>query len=107
VEVREEREVLAEPRILGCDRLLDLEEQVSAPPDIVHRGDRRARALVRVVREGAHESRARLYDHQVAALNELARTRGGQRNAVLLRLDLLGDADPHRRGNLPGLQGVL
>ncbi len=100
VEVREEREVLAKPGILGRDRLLDLEQQVSAPPDIVHGGDRRARTLVHVVREGASDARARLDDHLVAALDELARTRGSQRNPVLLRLDLLGDADPHARGTI-------
>ena len=39
--------------------------------------------------------RLRLDDDLVPALDELAGTGRSQRDTVLLRLDLLGDADPH------------
>ncbi len=95
VEVREERQALSEPWVLRRDRLLDLEEQVCAAPDVVDRGDRRACALVGVVRERAPGAGTRLDEHLVAAKDELARTGRRERDAVLLRLDLLGDTDPH------------
>ena len=41
----------------------------------------------------------RLDDDLVAEPHELARARGRQRDAVLLGLDLLGDADAHERRN--------
>ena len=62
---------------------------------------RAPRALVRVVRKGAADAGAALDDDLVPALHELARAGGRQRDPVLLRLDLLGDADAHGRGNLP------
>ena len=42
VQVREERQPLAEPRVLGRDRLLHLEQQVARLPDLVDAGDPRA-----------------------------------------------------------------
>ena len=84
-----------------------LSSRSDARPDVVDGRDRRARALVGLVRERAPDPRSRLDDHVVAALDELARAGRSQRDPVLLWLDLLGDADPHGRGNLAGLQGVL
>ncbi len=100
VQVCEERQALTQPRVLRGDRLLDLQEQVGAGPDVVDRFDGRAGALVCLVGERAPAARARLDDDVVATLDELSRTRGRQRNPVLLRLDLLGDADPHAAGTI-------
>ncbi len=96
VEVGEEDEPLAQPRVLGRDRLLHLEQQLGLAPDLVdrRRSARRPRSYC-VVREGAARPRRRLDEHLVAALDELARAGRRQRDAVLVGLDLLGDADPH------------
>ena len=102
VEVREERHALAQPRVLRCDRLLDLEQEIGARPDVVHRRDRRPGTFVRVVEERAPDACARLHEDLVPALDELARTGGCQRDPVLLLLDLLRDADPHARGTISG-----
>jgi hypothetical protein len=60
VEVREEDEPLAEARVLGLDRLLDLEEEVGLPPRVVDRNDARTGALVLRVVEGASVAGGRL-----------------------------------------------
>ena len=52
-----------------------------------------------VVRERAAVAGARLDEHLVPALDELARARRRQRDAVLVGLDLLDDADLHRRAD--------
>jgi hypothetical protein len=46
VEVREEHEPFAQPRVLGLDRLLDLEQQVGLAQAVVHRDDARTGSLV-------------------------------------------------------------
>ena len=97
MQVREEHEPLAQARVLGRDRLLHLQQELRVLPDLVDRGDPRADRLVGGVGEGAAVAGAGLDDHLVAALDELERARGRQRDAVLVRLDLLGDADPHGR----------
>ena len=96
VEVGEKRQALAEPRILRRDRLLDLEQQVSAAPHLVDGDDRRARPLVGLVGESAARARVGLDEHVVPTLNELAGAGRRQRDPVLLRLDLFGYADAHR-----------
>ena len=96
VQVREERQPGPQPRIFGLDRLLHLEQELGAPPDVVDGDDRGAGPLVRVVRESAAHAGLGLDEHVVAALDELARPRRRQRDAVLLRLDLLRNAYPHR-----------
>jgi hypothetical protein len=73
VEVREERETLSQTRVLGSDRLLDLQQEVGARPDLVDRGDGRSRALVRFVREGTADPGARLDDYLMPAEDELSR----------------------------------
>lgn len=42
-----------------------------------------------------------LHEHLVAGVDQLARARGRQRDAVLVRLDLGGDADSHRTNSRP------
>ena len=93
VEVGEEHEPLAQPRILGVDRFLDLEQEVGLAPGIVHRDDAGAGALVLLVGECTPLPRARLHQNLVTALDQLAGTGGGERDAVFVGLDLLGNAD--------------
>ena len=64
-------------------------------PDVVDGDDARAGALVVGVGERAAVAGRRLDEHLVALLHELARARRRQRDAVLVGLDLLGDADAH------------
>src|SRR4029079_3028477 len=73
----------------------DLQQQVGLRPHVVYTGDARSGRLVRVVGERAPHTRARLDGDLVPALHELARARGRQCDAVLVRLDLFGDADLH------------
>ena len=105
VEVGEEGQALAQPRVLGRDRLLHLEQQLAALPDVVDRDDLRADALVGRVGERAARARAGLDRHLVAAVDQLERAGRRQRDPVLVGLDLLGDADPHGGGSLPATQG--
>ena len=95
VQVREEDQSLAEPLVLRLDRLLHLQDHVGAPPDVVDRRDARAHALVRVVAERAADARARLDQHFVPGVDQLECAGGGERDPVLVRLDLFGDPDPH------------
>ena len=99
VQVGEEDEALAQPAVLGRDRLLHLQQQLRAAPDLVDRRDPGAVRLVVGVGELAPRAGAGLDDDLVAALDELARPGRRQRDAVLLGLDLLGDADAHGRRN--------
>ncbi len=101
VEIGEEDEALAQALVLPRDRLLHLQQQFRLAPGLVDRHDLSADRLVRRVREGAARSRARLDEHVVPLLDELAGPRRRQRDAVLVGLDLLCDADPHLEpGNL-------
>ena len=93
VEVREEHETLAQPRVLGLDRLLDLEEEVGAVPRLVDGDDARPRSLVLLVGEGTSLARRRLDENLVTPLDQLARTGGREGHAVLIGLDLLCNAN--------------
>ena len=105
VQVGEEHEALAQQRVLGRERLLDLEQELGLAPDVVDRSQRRADGPVGVVGEGAALPRAGLDEHVVTALDELARPGRGQRDPVLVRLDLLDDSDLHR-GENPSFSAV-
>ena len=94
MEIREEDEPLAQARVLRLDRLLDLEEELRVGPHRLDGADLRAGALVVGVGERAPVAGGRLDEHVMAALDELARARRGERDAVLVGLDLFGDADP-------------
>ena len=100
VQVGEEDEALAQAAVLGRDRLLHLQQQLRTLPDLVDRADPGAVRLVVGVRELAAGSGTGLDDDFVAVLDELARPGGGQRDSILLGLDLLGDADAHWPRNL-------
>ena len=95
MQVGEEDEALAQPAVLRRDRLLDLQQQLRALPDLVDRPDPGAVRHVVGVGELAAGSGTGLDDDLVAVLDELARPGRGQRDAILLGLDLLGDADAH------------
>ena len=95
MQVREEDQALAQPPVLGLDRLLHLEHELGALPHLVDRDDPRADALVVGVGERAADAGALLDRDVVPAVDQLERAGGRQRDAVLVRLDLLGDADPH------------
>ncbi len=71
-------------------------------PHVVDRDDLRPGALVVGVGERAAVAGGRLDEHLVPALHELARARRGQRDAVLVGLDLLGDADAQDARTLAG-----
>ena len=96
----ERRDVSSKARILDRDRLLHLEQQIRARPDVVDGRDACADALVCVISEGASDPGTGLDDDLVSALRELARTGRRERDAVLLRLDLPRNADPHARGTI-------
>ncbi len=96
VQVGEQREAFAEVRVLLRDRLLHLQEEIRATPDVVDRHERGPGALVRRVGKRATGARARLHEHLVPALGELSCACRGQSDPGLLRLDLLRNAYPHR-----------
>src|SRR4029079_16989626 len=101
VEVGEEDQSLAQVRKLGGDGLLDLEQEVALGPDLVHGDDPRAHARVRVVRERAALAGSALDRDLVAALRQLERARRRERDAVLARLDLPGDAEAQSGAPIP------
>ena len=112
VQVREERQPLAQARVLGGDRLLHLEQEIALAPGFVDRRDAGPDACVRLVGERAAEAGPGLDDHLVAATRQLERPGRGQRDAVLVRLDLFCDCDSQGRATislapvapLPGLR---
>ena len=93
VEIREEHEPFAQPRVLGLDRLLDLQQEVGLAPGLVDRDDPGTRPLVLLVGERAPLPRRRLDENLVPALDQLAGARRRERHAVLVGLDLLRNAD--------------
>ena len=84
----------------GAIGSLTLSSSSASPQTSSTRRDARADRGVRVVGERAALARAALDEHLVAVLDELARARRGQRDAVLVGLDLLDDADLHGRETL-------
>ena len=100
VEVGEQDKVFPQTPVFARDRLLHLQQQLGPLPDLVHRGDARPGRLVGRVRKRAPLPRVVLDEHLVASVRQLERSGRRQRNAVLVRLDLLRDADPHGRRQL-------
>ena len=77
--------------LIGVPReLKNHEYRVAITPAGVHELTRRGHQVVL-----EHDAGARLDDDLVAVVDELLRARRGQRDPVFVRLDLLGDADPH------------
>ena len=95
MEVREEDEAFVQPAVLGTDGLLHLEQKLGVGPHVVDRADPRTRRLVRRVGERAPLAGAGLDDDIVPALPELPRPCRGERDAVLVGLDLSGNTDLH------------
>ena len=90
-----------EPVVLGRDGLLHFQQQLGVAPHLVDGADLRADALVGGVGKRAALPRSALDQHVVPTLDELTRAGWGQRDPILVGLDLLGDADSHREpGNL-------
>ena len=110
MEVGEEDLALAQPRILLGKGLLHLEHQLGGGPDLVDRCHPRADRLEVPVGERASLPRPHLDQHFVPALHQFPGTGRGERHTVLVRLDLLDDADLHGRadsnGSGPGLLEV-
>jgi hypothetical protein len=94
MEVGEEHLTFAEPRVLLGQRLLDLEDEVGLP-DVRDSPDSRSDGLVVGIPEGAAHARTLLDQDGVPVAGELEGAGGRERDAVLVRLDLLGDADVH------------
>src|SRR4029078_13594041 len=84
-------------------RVFHLHPQLRLTPDRVDVGDRGAGGDVVVVRDGAALAGAGLDHDLMAAVDQLARAGVGQRDAVLVLLDLLGYADLHL--DIPLLDG--
>ena len=77
-------------------RLLDLDDQVGLAEHGIGVGeDLRALGDVVGVADGRALPRPGLHDDLVAAIGQLAHARRGQRDAVLVGLDLGGDANLH------------
>ena len=96
VQVREQRQILAEPGVLLCDRLLHLQQELRRAPHLVDRGDPRADRGVGVVGEARADAGVLLDGDLVAVLHELERACGREGDAILALLDLPGNSDPHR-----------
>ena len=96
MQVGEQHLARAQHLDLGRLRLLDLQDQVGLGEHRLRVGhDARALGLVVGVGDRAALAGARLDQDLVAALDQLARARGRQRDAVLVGLDLGRDADLH------------
>src|SRR3954464_9634653 len=100
MQVREEDEAFAESPELLLQRLLDLEHEVGAIPDLLDSGGRGADCFVGGVGERAPFAGPALDDDFVPFLHQFACARRRQRDAVFIGLDLLDDADFHRAGRL-------
>ena len=77
-------------------RLLDLDDQLSAPEDVL--GVRRQsgpRRLIGRVRKARPFPGAWLHHHLVAMGDQFTDGSGAQPHAVLVRLDFTGNPDPH------------
>ena len=96
VEVGEEGQTLAQAVVLLGDRLLDLEHHLDGAPHVVGGvDDRGARGDVLLVQDLRADARALLDDHVVTVLGQLVDADGRHRDAVLVVLDFLRDADLH------------
>ena len=94
VEIREEDELRAHMAELFAARLFHHEHELRRPRD-VGGAEMRARGDVGGVVDAAAASGAALDDHLVAVRNERCRAARRERDAILVGLDLLRDADSH------------
>src|SRR4029077_2232115 len=96
MQVREQHLPRAEPGDLRRERLLDLQNELGAPPDVVDRDELGADRRVFLVPDSAPDAGAALDDHAVCGLDQRSRAGRSQRDALLARLDLTWDPDDHR-----------
>ncbi len=95
MKVREEDLAVSEPRDLGRERLLHLQHQVGAPPDLVDRGELGADRRVLLVADAASGAGVLLDGDAMARLGEGAGAGRRESNALLARLDLTRNPDVH------------
>src|SRR5207247_1006161 len=100
VQVREEDLAGAQPRILLRDRLLDLQDELRAAPDVLDAGELGADVLVLVVADAAAEPRALFHQHRVPCVAQGVAASGSEGDALLARLDLARNADDHPRSSV-------
>jgi hypothetical protein len=88
VQVCEENLVFAKQRVLGCNRLLDLKQQITLGPNLFGCGKHRcAFGNIRSVGETRTDSGAGLDEYLVTATNEFVNTGWGDGHSVLVVLD--------------------
>ena len=96
MQVGEQRLALAHPLVLDGDRLLDLQDQLRVAPHLIMVGnDRRTGRAELVVGDRGPGAGAGLDEHLVPVAGELIDTGGGDRDPVLVVLDLGRHADLH------------
>jgi len=96
MEVGEQHLTLAHAVVLGSDGLLDFEDEVSGPPDIVGcRQDVRARMDELLVGDGGPQPGSGLDEDLMAVATELEYAGRSDGHAVLVVLELAGYADLH------------
>ena len=100
VQVGVEDLALLELPVLDRERLLDLDDHVGLGEHVVDLGQLGAGGLVGGVVEARPDAGALLDDDRVAGAHELLHPDGGDRDAVLLVLDLLRNADDHGSSSL-------
>ena len=105
MQIGEQHLPAAHPGVLRFDGFLDLQQQVGFGPHLIGGPDdpRAGGREVRVV-DGRTLAGSRLDEHLVAVAHQFAGAGGGDRNAVLVVLDLGGYADAHGYSSLCGCQ---
>ena len=98
MQVGEEDEILPDRSVLLGQRFLDLQDELCGSPDGVPPDELRSDRSVRGIGQSAPDTGARLDEDVVSPFDELARSGRGERDAMLVRLDLRHDPDPHRGG---------
>ncbi len=87
----------AQPLVLGADRLLDLDDHLGFPEDLVGRPqDPRARGFELIVGDARAHARLVLDQHRVPGRLEGLDARRHQADPILVVFDLLGQPDDHR-----------
>jgi len=96
VEVGEQHLVGPQEGVLGRDGLLDLQQQVGVAPDVSCSANHGGAGLGEVfVGDCRAQAGSGLDQDGVAAAGQVVHTSRRDRDAILLALDLCGDADLH------------
>ena len=96
MQVREQREVIAQEAVLGGDRLLDLQHELRRP-GLLDGHEDGAGVGVLLVRDAGADPGALLDADLVAVAHQLMDAGRGEGHTALLRLGLRGDSDDHVR----------